>query len=244
MCIFNSETLAKKTKILSAWVQPGRQLLAYQNQVKTGPEYSVMLLPLPTTDLGTIAYHDTTGYSNFLDEIAEKIVKSEGWRSAEVHGLVRVGQYQLLLTSPVEVLSELEFIGAPIPKWMSKMIKSYGNWSWLLCIMDPNSEMKSQPLMLEFDSVIPDLYYPMMEVHGPDNPEPTVNRDHVLIVGDVAEKNPVSSGTQYPGYPYPEMKFFGMSVFSRGANGDAFASLSPRDTDATYYDFRIESKYE
>ena len=227
MWIFSSDIVVNSTKVLAGLLPNNRRLLGYQNSV-VSETLNVMMLPIPTAV--PIIFYDTTAYSGVMDDIAKRIVEreNEGMRgiSKDTSGFSRVGQYQYKMVTPDDVKFQLEGLDQKLPRWIDRMIDAYSGWSWLFCIIDANAEMKNQPLLIEYDSFITDLYFPAMDVHGDEDVVYDADRDHVFIIADpeLMENDAVAYSFQYAGFPH-DMRFGGMSLMKRSVNGDVFATL-------------------
>lgn len=224
MCIFSSEVAVEKT-IITAWKQTDRHFMAYQNKVVSKTP-NVMMLPIPTNSEFT--FHDTTPYSGFLSEIGMAVYKdhmkgSRGLGPVE-KSFTRVGQYRFAQVQPKKVKSTLKSLKQPLPIWLDKMLEVYMGWTWLFCIMDANTSMDSQPLLIEFDSLFPnELYFPAMDVHGNDEPALKVERNHILAVGAEVIDEPVISSNDLVNFPWKNLEFGGAVLENpHYFNGDFF----------------------
>jgi hypothetical protein len=146
--------------IIAAWQQNGKHYMAYQNKVKSKTA-NVMMLPIPTNQ--TFKFHDTTPYKGFLSEIGKAVyadhMKGSRDLGAMPKGFERVGQYQFAQVQPEYVETTLNTLNQPIQTWLDRMLEAYNGWTWLFCIMDADTSMDSQPLLVEFDSIFPDKLY-------------------------------------------------------------------------------------
>lgn len=221
MCIFSSEAAVEKT-IIAAWQQNGKHYMAYQNKVKSKTA-NVMMLPIPTNQ--TFKFHDTTPYKGFLSEIG-KAVHMKGSRGLGVipKGFERIGQYQFAQVQQKDVKKTLKSLKQPIQTWLDRMLEAYQGWTWLFCIMDANTTMESQPVLVEFDSIFPDkLYFPMMDVHGNEEVQDTAERNHILCIGsETPIANSVITSEQLPDFPFPNLQFGGAVIERWCKNGDGF----------------------
>lgn len=226
MCIFSSDIVVKSTKIMAGKLENNRRLLAYQNSVVSKTD-NVMMLPIPCDDEGVV-FLDTRPYASFLEDIALKIAmkESEGMRGGinNPKGFDRVGQYRYKLVPADTLQWELEELNQPVHLWLDEMLDEYEGWSWLLCIIDAGAEMKNQPLMIEYTSIIDQLYFPMKDVHGDDQVRDKVQRDHVLIIGHKNNNNLLASAREFPEFPYPELNFVGQTFNGYMKNGDVLMS--------------------
>ena len=253
MCIFSSNIVVNSTKILAADLGESLRpdchlrLLAYQNSI-VAETPNVMMLPIPSPTLD-VYFHDTTQYAGFLDDLATRIAKEENKRSRGSLTLSksyqRVGQYQYKMVEGSDVINELIALKQPIQRWTWPMVDAYENWSWLFCIIDAGAEMKNQPLMISYDSFIEPLYFPMMDVHGHEYPKRFTERDQVLIVGEPEFTNPIASGSEFEGFPYPQLKFGGSTIKRpRFDNGDCYANLTSTPDDPRFWEFTMASNFE
>lgn len=221
MCIFSSDVAVEKT-IITAWQQLGKHYMAYQNKVKSKTA-NVMMLPIPTNQ--TFKFHDTTPYKGFLSEIGKAVFNDyvKGTRAGKLE-FGRVGQYQFAQVQQKEVKKTLKATNQPIQPWLSRMLEAYAGWSWLFCIMDANTSMDSQPVLVEFDSIFPDkLYFPMMDVHGNEEVRDTAERNHILCIGsETPIANSVITSEQLPDFPFPNLQFGGAVLEGWYKNGDGF----------------------
>lgn len=231
--------MVKMTKIMAAFVEPGRQVLMYQNNIKTDDEEVIMMLPFPTK--GQIELVDSTPFAKMLDVISTQIVEreNEGMRGISPKDFTdfkTVGRYRYRTASGPELL---EMDG--MPSWLPSMVEKYNGWNWLLCYMAPNSDVAAQPLMVEFDTILDSLYYPMMDIHGEGNILELVARDHVLITGDPELTGWCAAvGSEFENFPYPELKFAGFSIQKLFPNGDAYATLTKTPDDPRFWNFKMK----
>lgn len=245
MCIFSADITVNSTKVLAGLLPNNRRLLGYQNSVVSKTP-NVMMLPIPTNNL-VVQFYDTTTYAKFLDDISEKIVQRDltGSRGMLAKGLdfERVGQYQYKMVESENVKSQLQELGQSIPRWLDEMLSAYSGWSWLFCIIDANAEMKNQPLLIEYDSFVDDLYFPTMDVHGDHEIQKTVHRDHVLIIADpeLMASDTLAMSEEYDGFPY-ELYFTGITFSGYKGNGDAYAKLNIIPGKRNW-NFRLENRY-
>jgi hypothetical protein len=225
MCIFLSDAAVEKT-IIAAWQQNGKHYMAYQNKVKSKTA-NVMMLPIPTNQ--TFKFHDTTPYKGFLSEIGKAVyadhMKGSRDLGAMPKGFERVGQYQFAQVQPEYVETTLNTLNQPIQTWLDRMLEAYNGWTWLFCIMDADTSMDSQPLLVEFDSIFPDkLYLPMMDVHGNDEVQPKVERNHILCIGSESTlPDSVIKSVDLEGFPFLNLEFGGAVLEGIRNNGDGFA---------------------
>lgn len=224
MCIFSSDVAVEKT-IITAWQQLGKHYMAYQNKVKSKTA-NVMMLPIPTNQ--TFKFHDTTPYKGFLSEIGKAVytehMKGSRGLGTAPKGFERIGQYQFAQVQQKEVKKTLKALKQPIQTWLDRMLEAYTGWSWLFCIMDANTSMDSQPVLVEFDSIFPDkLYFPMMDVHGNEEVQDTAERNHILCVGsETLIANSAITSEQLPDFPFPNLQFGGVVIERWYKNGDGF----------------------
>lgn len=239
MCIFSSEAAVEKT-IIAAWQQNGKHYMAYQNKVKSKTA-NVMMLPIPTNQ--TFKFHDTTPYKGFLSEIGKAVfddyVKDKRGGKLEFD---RVGQYQFAQVQQKEVKKTLKSLKQPIQTWLDRMLEAYQGWTWLFCIMDANTTMESQPVLVEFDSIFPDkLYFPMMDVHGNEDVRDTAERNHILCIGsETPIANSVITSEQLPDFPFPNLQFSGAVIERWYKNGDGFTFV----TDGGRFGLEINNFYQ
>lgn len=244
MCIFSSDIAVNSTKVLAGLLPSNRRLLGYQNSVVSKTP-NVMMLPIPTND--PIVFHDTSAYSGFMDDIAKRIIakENEGSRGipSDTSGFSRAGQYQYKMVAPNDVKSQLEGLEQSLPRWIDQMIEAYSGWNWLFCIIDANAEMKNQPLLIEYNSFITDLYFPAMDVHGDEDVSTHASRDHVFIIADpeLMENDTVAYSFQYAGFPH-DMRFDGTSLMEWSANGDMFATLVMTGNDRDW-DMKLANRF-
>ena len=227
------------TKIMAAFTAPGRQVLMYQNDIKTDDEEAIMMLPFPTK--GRIELIDSTPFSKMLNVISERVIEKEhegsrGLSPKDLTDFKVVGQYRYKTCTGSELL---EMDG--IPSWLPSIVEKYNGWNWLLCYMAPNSDISAQPLMVEFDSTIDSLYYPMMDIHGDSPIQELVRRDHILITGDPELTGwRAAAGSEFEKFPYPELKFAGFSIQKMFLNGDAYATLTEAPNDPRFWNFKMK----
>lgn len=226
MCIFSSNIVVKSTKVLAAQLHNDNRLLAYQNSVVSKTD-NVMMLPIPCSYEGVV-FLDTRPFANFLEDIALKIARKEveGTRGMldVPKGFDRVGQYRYKLVPEEALEYELKELNQPVYPWLNELLSKYDGWSWLLCIIDAGAEMKNQPLLIEYVSIIDELYFPMMDIHGNDGIQPTAHRDHIVIAGHKNNKNPIAFAREYPEFPYQDLNFVGGTLKGNQPNGDIFMS--------------------
>jgi hypothetical protein len=85
--------------------------------------------------------------------------------------------------------------------------------------------MDSQPILIEFDSLFPnELYFPMMDVHGNEEPQLKVGRNHILAVGAEVIAEPLISSKELPNFPWQNLQFDGIVLERMSDNGDFWAT--------------------
>lgn len=222
MCIFSKDVVASKTKILNCDLEDGKRFTAYQNEV-TSNEVSFMMLPVPAKTEPT--FIDTRGFNGFLNELAEKVGRkeNEGMRGIYQSKSVefnRVGQYQVHFAKTEDVQGILLSEKQPIYSWWYDFEKKYQDWYFLLCKVDAGAKQGMQPIGYEYETMDGiDMFCPMNDIHGNGKVEDRVDRDHIVMFGS---SRYTWFDLQTPNFPYPHLKFSGMSVNGYKANGDLY----------------------
>ena len=231
MCIFSSEAVVEKTIVMGAETLSGTHLMGYQNQV-TSKKKNVMLLPLPC--VGKFTFHDTTPYKNFLTQIGMEILLDEAKskRGGESIDFSRVGQYEVAQVPSSDVAQTLKSLDQPIQWWLPNMIEAYEFSSWLFCIMDANTSMSQQPILVEYEPGDPEtMFLPMMDIHGDDKYEQQIMRNHILIIGKPNLPDSLIKSSDIENFPFPGLEFGGGSKQGMGKNGDG---IIYKKQDGTY----------
>lgn len=225
MCIFSESLTVNSTKILAGVLPNGNKILAYANNVSS-PTTSIMMLPIPTT--GSIKFYDTTKYSDFLENLAQKIHDDEyGQSRSSSKGFEVVGKYQMATIAPQDVIATLIQHKQPVYSWLYDLLDWYNGWSWLFVIIPAGEELNGQPLLIEYTQQFnPDkLYFPMMDVHGNEPLQSqSVHRNHVLCVADSTTPDPINIDFP-PHYPFKDLKHSGLNINGFTENGDIFGDL-------------------
>ncbi len=212
MCITSGPAELSKTKIMSFPLESGRHMFAYQNSVRNGvvgildslpfrlqgnqedaPPNS-MILPIPG-EVKEEWFYDTSNYNEFLDDI-------EKWHKPKSRGLSKSvsnsvqadvfenGMYTIVVSKSADAILDAvktlpENKRPEIKKELLDFFESYyKGFSFVVCCFDVNKEMKSQPIMLEYEPTNPKyLFFPGMDSHDGGAPKvgEYVKTDHVLI---------------------------------------------------------------
>ena len=222
MCIFSKEAQALETIIAS-----GYNHIAYQNKVSI-KEDTVMLMPVPGKNVKFLKLE-----AEALDSLAKQWIDATDWKpnlmsrstpgpsyTSEV-----VGQYTVHYTeTPRRALEELE---QPVYDWMSLIETRYQGWSFVLVEMKAGQSISNQPWFVNFDPLYEDyLFAPMFDVHGDEEIEEHVFRNHLILVqSKISDTFSYSGGVEEWGGDWDGFEF-GYKTGGRTFNGD-IASKSP-----------------
>ena len=156
-----------------------------------------MILPIP----GKVKeewFYDTSNYNEFLDDI-EKWHKPKGrsleLKSRGVYNSVQAdvfenGMYTIVVSKSADaILDAVKTLPEnKIPEIKKELLDFfeiyYKGFSFVVCCFDGNKEMKSQPIMFEYEPTHPNyLFFPGMDSHDGGAPKvgEYVKTDHVLI---------------------------------------------------------------
>lgn len=187
MCIFSEETIAKETIIAA-----GYNHIAYQNKVEMDRD-SVMIMPVPGTDVKFLQLPDGA-----LDDLADQWKAATDWVEVVTRGAGHdksevVGQYTIHYTDYPRL--KLIDLGQPVYRWMDEIESRYDGWSFVLIEMKKGQSIKNQPWFVTFTPIKDDyIFVPMYDVHGNDEPDHKVYRNHLVLVN-----TPISDGFLYDG---------------------------------------------
>lgn len=234
MCIFTNDALVSKTTQFACNTQSGTHLMGYQNNVESKVR-NVMMLAIPTKLPSTVKFHDTRPYADFLTVVGEKIMRKElentrGGLAKSPENYQRVGQYEFRIVKNEDMINELLILRQPIQNWAYQFEKIYEGWSWLFCITDANTKMSSQPILIEYETFLPEIYfYPAMDVHGNEGLLPHVKRDHIFVLGveGLVKDTVVMNSNEINGFPVSNLSLFGFSCNELMPNGDIYTSITP-----------------
>lgn len=174
MCISNAPASFNNTKGYIGRTKNNTVVMAYQMDAQVvGDGLRAIILQIPAKKI--VKIHDTSGYCNFLNEIAtqsEKFVFSkEGVSEKELTRsslkslsnnlkLEKVGMYNVMV---MESYKDFNYISDIFPPNQAPIISKeliefyseyYADWKFIVATFDNKTPMASQPFMVEYESAI------------------------------------------------------------------------------------------
>jgi hypothetical protein len=241
MCIFNADVVVGATKVMSAILRGSWRAVGYSNNVSSKRD-AIMIIPIPGTD---ITMHDTTPYSTFLDDMAMRIAleAAKGSRGGvSFDDMKTVGQYRVTVVSLEDLIPSLVNMRQGVPSWAYDLFDAYNGWNFLLVHIKAGQKISNQPFLVTYSQTIghDQYYFPFMDVHGDENIDREVQRNHILIMGHAqfGDEAQLCTTPNLPDF-LQNIRFDGFPVDGRYPNGDIWADFQPNEKDPMCYQVRF-----